>query len=89
MQIVSIKSNGTECAAIITERGYVRIDVLNEEKRSFWPESFDVLKNSPELPRLLTWYDAGGKTVLHNFSSKLIVPRAQAEENSAVLTVLA
>ncbi len=79
MKLVTIRNNGKEVAAVVIERGFVRIDTLNEEKRSDWPERLEELVSSGQAELLNRWYLAGGRTVLENISRKLIVTPEAAE----------
>lgn len=79
MKLVTIRSRGTEAAAVMIERGFVRIDTLNEEKRSSWPETLGELVGSGQAELLNRWYLAGGRTVLENMSRRLIVTPDEAE----------
>lgn len=79
MKLVTIRSRGTEAAAVMIERGFVRIDTLNEEKRSSWPETLEELVGSGQAELLNRWYLAGGRTVLENMSRRLIVTPDEAE----------
>ena len=79
MKIATIKSGGSESAAVVIPRGYVRLDVFNEEKRTEWPTVLDELVSSGEAERLNRWYLAGGKAVLANISRTFVVPQEEAE----------
>lgn len=79
MRIVRIKSGGSESAAIEISSGFVRLDVLNEEKRTAWPEDFEELVYGGEGAALARWYEAGGETLLENISRRFVVPREKAE----------
>ena len=79
MKLVTIRNNGKEVAAVVIERGFVRIDTLNEEKRSDWPERLEELVSGGQAELLNRWYLAGGRTILENISRKLIVTPEAAE----------
>ena len=80
MKLVTIEYRGRRSAAVAVERGYVALDMLNEEKRSDWPTELEKLVASGDAARLASWYRAGGKTILENMSRALIVPREEARE---------
>ncbi len=79
MKLVTIRSKGSEGAAVVIERGFVRIATLNEEKRSDWPEDLERLVASGQAEMLDRWYLAGGRTILENMSRRLIIPFEDAE----------
>lgn len=80
MKLVTIEYRGRRSAAVVIKRGYVALDMLNEEKRSDWPVSLDKLISSGEAERLAVWYAAGGRAILENMSRALIVPHEEARE---------
>ena len=84
MKLVTIRSKGSEGAAVVIERGFVRIATLNEEKRSDWPEDLERLVESGQAELLDRWYLAGGRTILENMSRRLIVTPEEAEIVSEV-----
>ncbi|MDO4988256.1 MAG: hypothetical protein Q4E17_04450 [Synergistes sp.] len=79
MKIATITSSGTECAAIETMRGYIRLDVLNEEKRTEWPLTVEKLISSGEGKNLARWYNAGGEKILANITRRMLVERDSAQ----------
>ncbi len=79
MKLVTIRSKGSEGAAVVIERGFVRIATLNEENRSDWPEDLERLVASGQAEMLDRWYLAGGRTILENMSRRLIIPFEDAE----------
>ncbi len=80
MKLVTIEYRGRRSAAVVTERGYAALDMLNEEKRSDWPTELEKLIESGDAARLASWYRAGGKGILENMSRVLIVTREEARE---------
>ena len=79
MELASIKADGKVTAAIITDRGYVCLETLNELKRTAWPVELKQLVEGPELRHLLTWYNAGGKAVVDNINRRYLVEKDKAE----------
>ena len=79
MKLVTIEYRGRRSVAAVIARGYVALDVLNEEKRSDWPTDMKKLVESGDAERLASWYHVGGKTILENMSRALIVTREEAE----------
>lgn len=79
MKIAKIKIDGRETAAFVIPRGYVPIERVNEEKRSFWETDADKLINGPDLPMLNKWYMAGGRGIIENLSRKFVIPPEEAE----------
>lgn len=84
MKLVTIRSKGSEGAAVVIKRGFVMIATLNEEKRSDWPEDLEKLVESGQAEMLDRWYLAGGRTILENMSRRLIVTPEEAEIVSEV-----
>ncbi len=78
MKLVTIEYRGKRSAAVAVERGYVALDMLNEEKRSDWPTILEKLVASGDAARFASWYRAGGKSVLENMSRALIVTCEEA-----------
>ena len=76
MKLVTIEYRGRRSAAVVIARGYVALDILNEEKRSDWPTDMKKLVESGDA----SWYRAGGKTILENMSRALIVAPDEARE---------
>lgn len=87
MKLVTIEYRGRRSAAVVIARGYVALDILNEEKRSDWPTDLDRLVSSGDAARLASWYRAGGKTILENMSRALIVRREEAAETGEMLEI--
>lgn len=87
MKLVTIEYRGRSSAAVVIERGYVALDILNEEKRSDWPTDMKKLVESGDVARLASWYRAGGKTILENMSRALIVTREEAEIKGAPVEI--
>ena len=79
MKVVKIKSDGFEGAAIETERGFVMIKALNEEKRSEWPENYEDYLSGGKAAPLVRWYEAGGASLLENISRRFVIQREKAE----------
>ena len=79
MKLVTIEYRGRHSVAVVIARGYVALDILNEEKRSDWPTDMKKLVESGDAERLASWYRAGGETILENMSRALIVTREEAE----------
>ena len=84
MKLVTIEYRGRRSAAVVIARGYVALDVLNEEKRSDWPTEMGRLVDSGDAARFASWYRAGGKTLLENMSRALIVAPDEARETGEV-----
>lgn len=84
MKLVTIEYRGRRSAAVVIARGYVALDILNEEKRSDWPTDMKKLVESGDAARLASWYRVGGKTILENMSRALIVPPDEARETGEV-----
>lgn len=84
MKLVTIEYRGRRSAAVVIERGYVALDMLNEEKRSDWPTELEKLVASGDAARLASWCRAGGKTILENMSRALIVAPDEARETGEV-----
>ena len=85
MKLVTIEYRGRRSVAVvIIARGYVALDILNEEKRSDWPTDMKKLVESGDSARLASWYRAGGKTILENMSRALIVAPDEARETGEV-----
>ena len=80
MKLATIEYRGRRSVAVVIARGYVALDVLNEEKRSDWPTEMDRLVESGDAARFASWYRAGGKTLLENMSRTLIVAPDEARE---------
>ncbi len=87
MKLVEIEYRGRRSAAVVTERGYVALDILNAEKRTDWPTELSRLAASGDAARLCAWYAAGGKMILENMSRTLIVKRGEARETGDVLEI--
>lgn len=86
MKLASLLIDGKAAAAIVIPRGYVLLETLNGVKRTEWPTELEALKKSSELPHLIRWYNAGGKTIVENLSRKLIVETEAAEPTGEVYT---
>lgn len=74
MRLSTIFIDGKELLAICQETGCVRIDDLNREFQSQWPETMDLLIETGQLRRLNDWYRRQGRRELderaHLFSSR-------------------
>ena len=79
MRVVKIKSGAVEGAAIETERGFVMIKTLNEEKRSEWPENYEDYLSGGKAAPLVRWYEAGGAALLENINRRFVIEREKAE----------
>ena len=84
MKLATIEYRGRRSVAVVIARGYVALDVLNEEKRSDWPTEMGRLVDSGDAARFASWYRAGGKTLLENMSRTLIVPPDEVRETGEV-----
>lgn len=79
MKIAKLKINGRETAAFAIPRGFVLVERINEEKRSFWETDAEKLINGPDLAMLNRWYMAGGRAIIENISRKFVIPPEEAE----------
>ncbi len=61
MRFATIKLNGEEVAAIVTEKGVCPVAELNSAKGTNWKIDLLALIQSGEIPKLNEWYKAGGK----------------------------
>ncbi|MBP1933883.1 fumarylacetoacetate hydrolase family protein [Ammoniphilus resinae] len=78
MRLATIKKNGVEQAAIVTESGVVLVESLNQKVGSNWStQLFDIIKNG-ELNDLNAWYQNEGKQVLETLKDQEI-PTAEVD----------
>lgn len=64
MRLATIKINNGETACIISEKGVVTIDTLNQAKNAHWHNEIYSMICSEEIPKLTEWYNCGGKKEL-------------------------
>ena len=84
INLLTIEYRGRRSAAVVIARGYVALDVWNEEKRSDGPTDMKKLVEIGDAARLASWFCAGGKTILENMSRALIVAPDEARETGEV-----
>ena len=61
MRLATVKTDGREIAGIVTAKGVLPIEKLNQTKGTNWSEEMMDLIRKQELPVLTKWYNEGGK----------------------------
>ncbi|HEX6922796.1 MAG TPA: fumarylacetoacetate hydrolase family protein [Bacillales bacterium] len=69
MRLASVKQNEKEMAALVTEKGLLPVEAINEKSDHQWPTTiFDLIQNG-ELNALTQWADGEGKSVIEQQSN--------------------
>lgn len=66
MRLATIKLNAVEQAAIVTERGLVTIESINNVKHTSWHTQMYDMICKEEIPQITYWYNNGGKKELES-----------------------
>lgn len=76
MRLATIKHNGQEISAIVTKKGVIAIENVNEALGKSWSTSlFDIIQLG-QLDEIRAWYDSGGKDKLEDLQ---IIPNEKVE----------
>lgn len=76
MRLATIKHNGQEISAIVTKKGVIAIENVNDALGKSWSTSlFDIIQLG-QLDEIRAWYDSGGKDKLEDLQ---IIPNEKVE----------
>lgn len=76
MRLATIKHNGQEISTIVTKKGVIAIENVNDALGKSWSTSlFDIIQLG-QLDEIRAWYDSGGKDKLDNLQ---IIPNEKVE----------
>ena len=72
MRIATIKIKGAEAAAVVTAKGIIPIEVINEKLCQGWSVDTFELIQSGQLDEMNNWYRENGKVQLENLNTGII-----------------
>ena len=72
MRLATIKQHGKETAAIVTSRGLITLEDINQISGSVWPTELFMLITSGQLEELNNWYRQSGSVELENMRVRLL-----------------
>lgn len=72
MRLATIKQNKREMAALVAEKGFLPIAVINEKTSRSWPTTIFGLIQSGELESLSEWMSGEGKAEVEKLSSHIL-----------------
>jgi len=72
MRIATIKIKGAEAAAVVTAKGIIPIEVINEKLSQDWSVDTFELIQSGQLDEMNNWYRENGKVQLENLNTGII-----------------
>ena len=72
MRIATIKIKGAEAAAVVTAKGIIPIEVINEKLSQGWSVDTFELIQSGQLDEMNNWYRENGKVQLENLNTGVI-----------------
>jgi len=72
MRIATIKIKGAEAAAVVTAKGIIPIEVINEKLSQGWSVDTFELIQSGQLDEMNNWYRENGKVKLENLNTGVI-----------------
>ena len=72
MRIATIKIKGAEAAAVVTAKGIIPIEVINEKLSQGWSVDTFELIQSGQLDEMNNWYRENGKVQLENLNTGII-----------------
>ena len=72
MRIATIKIKGAEAAAVVTAKGIIPIEVINEKLCQGWSVDTFELIQSGQLDEMNNWYRENGKVKLENLNTGVI-----------------
>lgn len=78
MRLATIKLNGSEAAAVVTENGVIPVEKLNEKFNKSWSTELLKLIKTGQLEELKIWFQDGGKKNIIAVADELI-PLEQVE----------
>ncbi len=75
MRIATIKNKGAEAAAVVTAKGIIPIEVINEKLGQDWATDTFELIQSGQLDEMNNWYRENGKVEIGNLNTGVISPK--------------
>ncbi|MEW6662641.1 MAG: fumarylacetoacetate hydrolase family protein [Bacillota bacterium] len=78
MRLATIKLNGAEVAAVVTEKGLVPVEAVNQYFGSAYPTDMFTLIWSGQLDAMNGWYKDGGREKVAQIHPGVVIPREEA-----------
>lgn len=76
MRLATIKLNNQEVATIVTSKGVVPMETVNQKFGTSWPTDMFEIIQSGALDSMKEWYNAGGKKTLEDLPA---IPKSEAK----------